>query len=329
MSESTNTMAGLLALNDRNLSPIEVSDILNNAPVVRALFAQKASEGGTTHKFQRDVTDPGVGFRLVNEGITNATGTFDIVTLTCALLDGTVTRDKAVAMAYRKGAQAYMDMEGTKSLRAAFYALERALFASGQNKQFTSLAGNPFFDQITVDSQVVNAGGSTAGATRSVWLLRSAEDGVSMIAGNEGRIDMAVEDATVQARDASNRPYPALMRSMLGWFNIQVGSKYDAARIVNLDGTTGHTLTDQLIAQAAIKAKTGNPFNLIAMSKTSLFELWSSRTATNPTGKEAEWPTGVMMPNGQIAPILVTDGIPEDEAVINTTTTTTTTSTQA
>jgi hypothetical protein len=321
MADNTNTMAGLLALNDRNLSPIEASDILNTAPVVRALYAQKASQGGTTHKCQREATDPGVGFRLVNEGITNATGTFDIVTLTCALLDGSLTRDKAVALGYKDGPTAYMDKEGMKSLRASFFALEKALFQSNQNKQFTSLAGNEFFDAITVDAQVINAGGSGG---RSVWLLRSAEDGISMIAGNDGKIDMAAEDATVLARDASNRAYTALHRSLLGWFNIQVGSKYDAVRICNLDGTSGHLLTDKLIGQGLVKAKVGMPYNMIVMSRTSLSELQDSRTATNPTGAPAPFPGesfGV--------PIIVTDGLSESESAINTTTTTTTTSTQA
>jgi len=321
MANDTNTMAGLLALNDRNLSPIEASDVLNTAPVVRALFAQKASQGGTTHKFQREATAPGVGFRLINEGITNATGTFDIVTLTCALLDGSLTRDKAVALGYKDGPTAYMDKEGTKSLRASFFALEKALFQSNQNKQFTSLAGNEYYDAITVDSQVINAGGSGG---RSVWVLRSAEDGISMIAGNDGRIDMAAEDATVLARDSSNRAYTALHRSLMGWFNVQVGSKYDAVRICNLDATTGHLLTDKLIAQALVKAKVGMPFNMIVMSRTSLSELQDSRTAVNPTGAPAPFPGesfGV--------PIIVTDGLSESESALNTTTTTTTTSTQA
>lgn len=325
MSESTNTLAGLLALNDMNLSPEIASAIQNKAPVIAALFAQKASQGGTTHKFQRDLTEPGVGFRLINEGITNATGTFEIVAQELALLDATLRRDVAVAMAFGKGRDAYMNMEAVKSLAAALFKLECAIFRANINKQFTGLPGNAYFDQITADSQVVNAGGSGG---RSVWLLRSAADGASMVIGQDGKIAVG-EDIEVQALDASNRAYSAIQRTMLGWAGLQVGCQYDAARIVNLDGTTGHTLTDALIAQAAIKAKTGSPFNLIAMSKTSLYELWASRTATNPTGKEAEWPTGVMMPNGSVAPIIVTDGIPENEAAINTTTTTTTTSTQA
>jgi hypothetical protein len=60
------------------------------------------------------------------------------------------------------------------------------------------------------------------------------------------------------------------------------------------------------------------------MSRTSLFELQASRTATNPTGAPAPFPTEAFG-----VPIIVTDSIPEDEAALNTTTTTTTTSTQA
>lgn len=321
MAEYSNTLAGLLALNDANLSPAEASDVLNQAPVIAALFAQAASQGGTTHKFQRDLTDPGVGFRGVNEGITNAAGTFEIVTLALAYLDATVRRDIAIASGYGKGKQAYMDREGSKSLKKAFFALECALFRSSVNKAFTGLPGNVFYDQITSDAMVVNAEG-TGG--KSVWLMRSAEEAVSVIAGNDGRIDMSPSDAEVAMTDASNRAYTALQRTMGGWFDIQVGSKYDAARIVNLDGTTGHTLTDDLISAAIALAPVGRPFNMIAMNRVALKELQQSRTATNPTGAPAPFPTEAFG-----IPIIVTDGIPSDEAAINTTTTTTTTSTQA
>lgn len=321
MAENTNTMAGLLALNDRNLSPEIASDILNGAPVVAALFAQAASEGGTTHKFQRDLTEPGVGFRLINEGITNDTGTFEIVTQTCSLLDGSFSRDKAVAMGYRKGATSYMDMEAQKSLKASLFKMEQAIFQSQINKQFTGLPGSNFYDQITSDAQVVNAGGSGG---KSVWLLRSSADGISMIAGNDGRIDMSTEDATVVLTDSSSRKYTALHRSLLGWFALQIGSKYDGARIVNLDGTANHTLTDAMLYQAIVKAKVGMPYNMIVMSRTSLYELWASRTAVNPTGAPAEVPTAAFG-----IPIIVTDALPENESAVNTTTTTTTTSTQA
>lgn len=320
MSESNNTLAGILALNDANLSPAEASAVLNKSPVMAAIYAQKASQGGTTHKFERELTANGAGFRLNNEGITQGIGTFEIVTQELAILDATVKRDLATAKDYAKGQTAYMDKMGISSLAQAFFVFEQAMFQSGINKQFTGLPGNAFFDQITVDGQVVNAGGSGG---RSVWLLRSAEDGVSALMGYDGNISVGA-DVETALTDSSNRTFPGLMRSILGRAGLQVGCQYDAARIVNLDGTTGHTLTDALIMQAYLKAKAGAPFNLIAMSRTSLGELWNSRTAVNPTGKEADMPVA-----WQGIPIIVTDAIPENEAAINTTTTTTTTSTQA
>lgn len=318
---NTNDLAGLLLLNDANVSPEEATAILNKAPVLRRLFAQSASQGGTRHTFKRKLTAPGVGFRLVNEGITNSAGTFEMVTQDLALLDASFDRDKAIAMAYRKGIQAYMDEEGMDSLMEAFFAAECAIFRANLNKQFTGLPGNPYFDQITADSQVINAGGSGG---RSVWLLRSAKNGISVVAGNDGRIDMATSDVETRLQDASNRTYSALSRTIMGWFGLQVGRKYDAARIVNIDGTTGHTLTDALIAQAIAKFPADEGPNMIALSRTSLFELQSSRTATNPTGAPAPFPTEAFG-----IPIVPTEAIPENEAAINTTTTTTTTSTQA
>lgn len=318
---NTNDLAGLILLNNANATAAEASAILNDAPVIRRLYAQKASQGGTQHVFNRMLTAPGAGFRLVNEGITNAAGTFEQITLACALLDASFSRDKAIALGYRAGATAYMDKEAMASMRQAFFQAECAVFRASINKQFPGLPSNAYFDQITADSQVVDAGGSGG---KSVWLLRTAEDGVSLVAGNDGNIDMATEDATIQALDSSSRPYTALHRSIMAWLGLQVGSKYDGARIVNLDGTTGHVLTDDMLALAIAKFPAARQPNLICMSRTSLAELRDSRTAVNPTGAPAPFPTEAF----GIA-IQVTDAIPEDEAAINTTTTTTTTSTQA
>ena len=318
---NTNDLAGLILLNNANATEAEASAILNDAPVIRRMFAQKASQGGTQHVFNRMLTAPGAGFRLVNEGITNSGGTFEQITLACALLDASFSRDKAIALGYRAGATSYMDKEAMASLRQAFFQAECAIFRANINKQFTGLPGNAYFDAITVDSQVVNAGGSGG---KSVWLLRTAEDGISVIAGNDGNIDMATEDATIQALDSSSRPYTALHRSIMAWLGLQVGSKYDGARIVNLDGTTGKTLTDVLIAQAISKFAAARQPNMIAMSRTWLAELQASRTAVNATGAPAPFPTEAFG-----IPIVVTDAIPEDESALNTTTTTTTTSTQA
>ena len=43
----TNTLAGMLLLNDKNMADIYPTNVLDDAPVVRAMFAQPASKGGT------------------------------------------------------------------------------------------------------------------------------------------------------------------------------------------------------------------------------------------------------------------------------------------
>lgn len=56
---NTNDLAGLILLNNANASQAEASNILNDAPVIRRMFAQKASQSGTQHVFNRMLTAPG------------------------------------------------------------------------------------------------------------------------------------------------------------------------------------------------------------------------------------------------------------------------------
>ena len=316
-TNSTNTLAGLLMLNDERMADVYPTDVLNDAPVLQQMFAVPASSGGILHKYLRTLTAPGAGFRLVNEGITNAAGTFEDVSVSLALLDATFSRDKAVAVGYGKGEIAYMDKESLKSLQAAFFGVECSIFRASINKQFTGLPGSTFWDE-TGDEQVVDAGGT---GTRSVWLLRSAEDGIAIIAGNEGRVDMARADAQIQAIDSLSRPYPALQRVIMGWFGLQIGSKYDGVRICNLDGTDDDLLTDDLISSALALFPAGRGANMIVMDRTSRKELQQSRTATNPTGAPAPFPMDAFG-----VPIIVTEALTTEDQLTTSSTTTTTTS---
>ena len=317
MSAATDTLAGLLIINDRNLSATEATDLLQDAPVVMKMNAQPASQGGTLHKFLRELTAPGVGFRAVGQGLTNAAGTVEAVTVTCELLDASFSRDIALALGYKDGQTAYMDKESAKAVRRAFFAVEQSIFASTISQQFTGLLGSGYTDQ-NADDQVVNAGGSGG---KSVWVMRSAEDGVSLIAGNEGRMTMSQEDATIQLYAGAGKGYyTALHRAILGYFGLQIGSKYDVVRIANLDATTGHTLTDAHLAEAVAKFPASKQPNMIVMNRTAIVELQASRTAVNPTGQEAPFPTSAFG-----FPIVVSDALPSNETVVNSTTTGTTT----
>jgi len=319
----TNTLAGLLVLNDQNLAGIYPNQVLDNAPVVQAATAVPASNG-TQHKFIKAAVAAGATFRKINTGATNAASQFTDVTLNCEFLDASFTRDVALAAGFKGGLSNYIQKETGTSLRAAMYAIEQAIFNFDQATQFVGL---PYMNDYadTDVGQIVDAGGAGG---KSVWILRWAEDGVALVAGNEGRIDMQWVDESptiVQVIDALGTNVYSAYRVSLGmWLTLQVGSLYDVVRIANLDATSDDLLTDDVISDALAKFPAGHNPNMIVMNRTARKELQQSRTATNPTGAPAPFPMEAFG-----VPIVVTDALGDSEAEVDTSTTTTTTSSSA
>ena len=197
--------------------------------------------------------------------------------------------------------------------------------AGGGSQTGGGFVGLPYTEQLSdQDLQVVVAGTGSSNANKSVYLLRSSDDGVAIVAGNEGRISMDWSDdnpTVVSVLDAGgiNR-YSAYRNTILAYFGLQVGGTYDSVRIANLDGTSDDLLTDDLIAEALMKFPAGKGPNMICMNRACLKELQNSRTATNPTGAPAPFPAEAFG-----VPIIVTDALLSTEPVVNSTTGTTTT----
>ena len=61
MADAITTLAGLITLNDQNALDLELSDLLQDAPLLAALHAQKASNG-TQHKYVKTTVAAGAGF---------------------------------------------------------------------------------------------------------------------------------------------------------------------------------------------------------------------------------------------------------------------------
>ncbi|MFH1496819.1 MAG: major capsid protein [Verrucomicrobiota bacterium] len=320
-SNYTNTLAGMLVLNDQNMADIYPTNVLDDAPVVKLASAIPASQGGTQHKYIRRTTAASAGFRKINTGVTNTAEVFTDVTVNCELLDASYTRDVALASAYRKGLSEYIRRETGAALRNGMFAIEKALFNFDEATQFVGL---PYFNDYadTDVGQIVDAGGAGG---KSVYLIRWGEDAVSIVAGNDGRIDMVWSDDSptiVQVTDAGGtNVYSAYRVTLAGWFGLQVGSTYDVVRIANLDGTSDDLLTDDLISDALAKFPAARPPNMIVMNRTAQKELQQSRTATNPTGAPAPFPAEAFG-----VPIVITDALGSSEATVNGSTTTTTTS---
>lgn len=311
MAEASNTLAGLIQMNDNNLADIEVSDLLQSATVLAALAAVEASND-TLHKYLKETVAPGAAFRDVNTGRANAAGQEELVTETLKILDASFERDKAVALGFKGGPDAYMAREAVKSIRAAFFTAEQQIIngTGSDSDGFTGMANA--VDALT-DALMTNAGGTTADTASSVYLLRSTETDVAVVAGQDGNLDISeAVDAVVNtdAADATQR-MSALAVSILGWLGLQIGSVFSIGRICNITADTGKGVTDDLIFTAISAFPSDRQPTHIIMNRRSIEQLRKSRTATNATGAPAPTPTEV----GGI-PIVLTDAITNTEALI-------------
>ena len=302
----------LLKVNDRNLSDVEFTDILESAPLLGRLHAQEASNG-TQHKYLKQTQAAGAGFRDLNNGIAETNSADTAVSTDCKLLDASFTLDVAYCRGHNKGEQYALDREGKRKIKSAFAAQERQILygtgTGGNAAGHVGLSNNAMFDKKN-RAMVVDAGGTTADTGTSVWLIRSAEDDVSVIAGNGGKIQW--DESFVTRVEGEDGPYAAYYTPIMGWLGLQVGSIYCAVRICNLTEDANKGLTDKLIAKAIRKLPVDKRNNLVlAMSRRSEEQLQSSRTATTTTGAPAPFPTE----SHQVS-IVVTDNILETEALL-------------
>ena len=310
MADNYPTLASMVLINDQNISDIFVTDLLNDAPFLAALFAQGASNG-TNHSYLKWTAKPDVAFRDVNDGREHDHSTDVNVPVALKILDASFTADYALANSYTKGgASAYIAREAGRSLQQAFFHAERQLLniQSGQDaKGFPGLADSADMDALADTLHVVNAGG--AATCESVYLIRSAENGVSAVLGEDGRLTMG--DTVVQRIAGSTTGWlPAYFTPITGWMALQLGSAFDAVRIANLKDDASNGLDDDLIAAAIALFPAGRQPTHIVMSRRQLRRLQNSRTATNSTGAPAPFPQEAFG-----IPIIVTDGIETHTAI--------------
>lgn len=303
------TLAQVLTIGDSNLAPYEASNLVQGAPLLGALFAQPASDG-TTHKWLRETAAPTVGFRVANAGLDTAPGTYALQTQNLKILSANSYVDKAVADSAKKGPASIIGKYAMSYLRQALTVAERQLiYGTGNDSDgFTGLAEATGYT-LTSGSMVYNAGGDTVNSCSSVWIFDTNESAVSLILGNDGRINIG--DTIVQSMDdGSGAQMPVYYTPQEGWLGLQIGSTKDMARICNLD--FDHTLTDDMLyeALALFGAYRQGP-KLIVMNMNSAKELRGSRTATTPTGAAAPW-----VRSFEDHTIVITDAITNTEAVV-------------
>jgi len=303
MASTPLPISELVKINDQNVADVEISDLLRDAPVLAAMPAVEASNG-TLHKYNKLTTEPTVGFRSLNDGRDHDYTVRTTVTETLQILDASFDMDAAI---YNPELAA---MEGRSHLQSAFAKAERQIFY-GTSANGDSAGFNGFYNSADLnglaDDMVISAGGSSAGVQSSVYLIRATPDatGVCSVFGNGG--DISIGGAYQSMIEGASGRYDAWVVPIVAYMALQLGSKYSAARIANVETA----LDDDKIYEALSLFPASLQPTHICMNRTALKLLRASRTSTNATGAPAPRPTEV-----EGIPIIVSDQIVQTEAVV-------------
>lgn len=308
MAQSYNTLAGLIQFNDKNLADLQITDLLDSAPVLNVMTAVLASNG-TQHKYLKQTTASSAAFRDALDGATKTASADTLVTETLKIIDGSFDTDVALADAYKGGRDAWLQLELVRTMKQIMFEIEQQMFYGVGNdaKGFVGILDG-ICTAIGASTMTVAAGtaGSTPNVQTSVYLIRHGANDAAMILGNNGNFVVEDEPTVIQKSGAVTGTYPALYVPVTGYAGFQAGSAYSVGRICNIETA----LDDDDLYNALSLFPASRQPNLIAMNRKAAKLLRQSRTATNATGAPAPVPTSL-----ENIPIVITDAIVSTEAV--------------
>jgi len=266
-----------------------ISDVVDQAPLVAMMAARTAAKNTLT--YSKRTANPTTAFRAENDGLEYTDSTTVAVTATLKILDASFAVDVAVADAREDGWAAEVFDEGQSHLRQAFAEVEQQIFyGTGTGGQASGFAG--FNEQTNLDdiadAQTVNAAGTTATTASSVYAVRFGPQDVELIWGQRGQLMMG--DMSVVPIPGATGTFPGYYTPITGLVGLKIGALASVVRIVNVTADATKTLTDALLSSAIFTMDGGSP-DAFVMGRRSHQQLQASRTATNPTGAPAPFPS--------------------------------------
>jgi hypothetical protein len=253
----------------------------------------------------------GNSFRAANQGTVPVKGTYENRLVEAFIFNPQWQCDKAVADKYEDGASAYIAMEGSSMVEGSMLDI-CAQFYYGRNAGGNT-AGFPGLVDAVDSTMVIDAGGTTAATGSSVWAVKWGPKDVQWVWGANGQLQLSAVREQSVVPDPVNAPtatMTAYIQEILAYPGLQVGSVWSVARVKKVTADSGHTLNDALIGQMVATFRAGTIPDVILMSRLSREQLRASRTAVNPTGREAAIPT-----DWEGIPLQVTDAILNTEAL--------------
>lgn len=264
---------------------------------------------GTQYKTLVRSALPDVGYRKANEGVAVTKSTLENRLVECFILDGSWHMDKAVADAAEDGPMAACAVEASGHVQGAFQSLAKQIYYGPASGVSGAADGPPglinALDATNMEVDVTGTG--TLGS--SVWAVKFGPQGVQIVFGKDGKFSEG--EIIEQMVTLSSKHMWAYAQELLGWQGLAVHSTKAIGRIRDLTTGTGKTLTDAMMGALLAKFSVGWKPDVFLMSRRSLEQLRSSRTATNATGAPAPTPTEY-----EGIPIVPTDAITNTETCV-------------
>lgn len=253
-------------------------------------------------------------FRKINAGVASATTTEELRLTETFPIQPRFHVDAQLADNSEDGAAAFMARKVKGVLLTEFIAHEKQMIYGAASGLANALGYPGLLDAYDSTNMVTDAGGTTANTGSSVWLVEFGPESVQGVLANGGmfqfgsiRLESLLDNGGVNYLDM----YVQTLRAQVG---LQVLNVLRVARIKKITADSGKTLTDNLLMSTIALFKQSQP-NAIFMSLRSLGQLRNSRTATNPTGTEAPFPTSIVGVDGGAIPIYPTSGILDTESL--------------
>lgn len=267
------TLIDIAKLNGNDALVGLIEQNLNVAPELQVVPMRSIK--GTSYRVVLRDSFPTASFRAANEATTASKSGFSNKLVECYIATSLIQVDKAVAMAYEDGPDAWKAIEASGVVQATMQTVGRQ-FYYGTNTTYSGDAkGFPgLIDLYDSTNMVVDAGGTTATTGSSVWLVKFGPQFTQFVAGNGGNLTLSPWSDQVLSG------VPSYVSDMTGWFGLQSINPKGIVRIKKCTADSGKGCTDALISSALSKFPVGVRPDAIFMSRRSLYQLQASRTAT-------------------------------------------------
>lgn len=279
---ATATLLDIAKLNGNDKVVGLIEENLTSAPEV-GLFPARTIKGTSFTTVTR-TGYPSVGFRTANDGSTPSKSTFQKKLVECFILSGAIQVDRAVAMAYEDGPEAWEMIEASGVMKQALINVGKQVWYGVS----TDTNGFPGIKAVTPigTATVYDSGGNTGTTQSSVYGVKFGPQDVQLVLGNGADLQLSPFDDQQLAGVTAGTFFAGRVASLTAWIGLQSNNINSVGKVANL--TVAVPLTDTILATWLAQYPVGYQPDRIFMSRRSRMQLQKSRTVVlngGATGK--------------------------------------------